>query len=355
MKKLLWMPLWILLALTACKERVEDRSGRQVGHEQEKSGPKIQYYTCSMHSFIRQDGPGKCPICGMTLVPVYEQSTSHEHGAETQRSAPASRGPVSLSETKRQLIGVRTQPVGKRTLTREIDAAGRVAYDPDLLVAQSDYLVALRSGGGALGGLQGGLTQAAKRRLQLLGMSESQIAQLRKRGKPDYNLLVPEPGQAVLVYASVFESDLPWIHPGMSLRAELPGAGTVYTTQLDSVDPTLDPMTRNATIRFSLSNPEGKLKPDMYLKVTLNSEETSVLAIPNEAAIDTGPRQLAYIETQPGNFEAREIRLGRRGTDYVEVLEGLKEGESVVVNGNFLLDSESRLRHSGLEEEGHRH
>lgn len=353
------------LALLGCKDREAVSKKTAEGPEQEKSGPKIEYYTCSMHPFIRQDGPGNCPICGMKLVPVYAQPVgaehvqppqgSHDHGAESRPAAPTDRGPVVLDETKRQLIGVRTEAVAKHPITREIDASGRVAYDPDLLVAQSDYLVAVRSGGGELGGLQGGLAQAAKRRLLLLGMSEAQIAQLRRRGKPDFNLLVPEAGQKVLVYASVFESDLPWIEAGMPLSAEAPGTGAVYTTNLESVDPTLNPATRTATLRFSLSNPEGKLKPDMYLKVRLKSEGEPVLAIPSEAVVDTGLRQLAYLEVAPGRYEARELKLGRRGTSFVEVLEGLKEGDRIVVNGNFLVDSESRLRGGGGGGEGHQH
>ncbi len=348
------------LALLGCKDRGNAAKTETNNAEQEKSGPKIEYYTCSMHPFIRQDGPGNCPICGMKLVPVYAQSAgaaqdgAHEHGAESQVMPPQGRGPVVLDEAKRQLIGVRTEAVTKHRIAREIDAAGRVASDPDLLVAQSDYLVALRSGGGELGGLQGGFAQAAKRRLLLLGMSEAQIAELRRRGRPDFNLLVPEPGQKVLVYASVFESDLPWIEAGMPLSAEVPGAGTVYTTNLDSVDPTLNPATRTATLRFSLSNPEGKLKPDMYLKVRLKSEGEPVLAIPSESVVDTGLRQLAYLEVAPGRYEARELKLGRRGTAFVEVLEGLKEGDRIVVNGNFLIDSESRLRGAGGGE-GHQH
>ncbi len=348
------------LALLGCKDRgIETKKGGE-GPEQEKSGPKIEYYTCSMHPFIRQEGPGNCPICGMKLVPVYAQPAgaghdgAHDHGAESQAMSPQGRGPVVLDETKRQLIGVRTEAVTKRRIAREIDAAGRVASDPDLLVAQSDYLVALRSGGGELGGLQGGFARAAKRRLLLLGMSEAQIAELRRRGRPDFNLLVPEPGQKVLVYASVFESDLPWIEAGMPLSAELPGTGTVFTTNLDSVDPTLNPTTRTATVRFSLANPEGKLKPDMYLKVRLKSEGEPSLAVPSEAVVDTGLRQLAYLEVAPGRYEARELKLGRRGTGYVEVLEGLREGDRIVVNGNFLVDSESRLRGGGGGE-GHQH
>ncbi|MFO1463104.1 MAG: efflux RND transporter periplasmic adaptor subunit [bacterium] len=356
MKKLsaIW-PVLGLLALLGCKTRGPATETRHEGHQEEKPGPKIEYYTCSMHPFIHQDKPGNCPICGMKLVPVYAQTPDHVHGAESAPMPGAEgRGTVSLSETKRQALGVRTEAVARRKVVREIDAAGRVAYDPDLLVAQSDYLVAARTGGGELGGLQGGLAKAAKLRLQAMGMSEAQIAELRRRGRPDLNLLVPQSGQSVTVYASVFESDLPWIYPGMPLSVELPGGGPTLTTEVASVDPTLNPMTRTATLRFNLSNPEGKFKPDMYLKVRLRSEGEPVLAIPTEAFLDTGLRKFVYVELGAGNYEPREIKLGRRGSEYVEVLSGLQEGDRIVTNGNFLIDSESRLR-GAASGGGHQH
>jgi len=201
-----------------------------------------------------------------------------------------------------------------------------------------------------LGGLQGGLAKAAKFRLQSMGMSEAQITDLRRRGRPDLNLLVPQTGQSVLVYASVFESDLPWIQPGMTVEAELPGGVGVVTTDLDSVDPVLNPATRTATLRFSLANPEGHLKPDMYLKVRLKSKGDFALAIPDSALLDTGTHRLAYVQVSEGNYEAREVKTGRRGSGYVEILDGVKEGDQVVTEGNFLLDSESRLR--GVRPEG---
>src|SRR5262249_11528838 len=107
----------------------------------------------------------------------------------------------------------------------------RVAYDPDLLIAQSDYLVARHTGGGELGGLQGGFMKAARTRLQLLGMSETQIRDLERRGKADLNLLLPQYGQAVQVNASVFESDLPWIRSGMTVQVQLPGEEKPLSTE----------------------------------------------------------------------------------------------------------------------------
>ena len=350
MKTRLLIPMFGCLALLGCKERVPSKASVSGAQLEEKPGPKIEYYTCSMHSFIHKDGPGNCPICGMKLVPVYAQESESQPHLHPSNAMPADRGRVSLGETKRQLIGVRTEVVEKHALSREIEVPGRIAYDPDLMVAQSDYLVAARTGGGDLGGLQGGLAKAAKMRLQSMGMSEVQIVELRRRGRPDLNLLVPQAGQSILVYASVFESDLPWVQPGMTVETELPGGAGVLTTELASVDPVLNPATRTATLRFSLANPEGKLKPDMYLKVRLKSKGDLVLAIPDSALLDTGTKRLAYVEVEEGRYEARDVKTGRRGSGYIEVLDGVKEGDRVVTEGNFLLDSESRLR--GVRSEG---
>jgi len=346
MKKQWLIPLLGLLALCGCKSKsvpMNQDSAKQVDSE---SGNKIEYYTCAMHRFIHLDKPGNCPICGMKLVPVYAEGTKHSDHAPMAIATPEpeKRGDVSLGETKRQLLGVRSETAELRAISHEIDAAGRVAYDPDLMVAQSDYLVALHTGGGELGGLQGGLAKAAKLRLQAMGMGEAQISELRRRGRPDVNLLVPQPGQSSLVYASVFETDLPWIYPGMPLTVEIPGTGRVLTTELTSIDPAVNPATRTATVRFALSNPDGHLRPEMYLKVRLRSEGERKLSVPKEALIDTGTKQIVYLDLGDGRYQPREVKIGRRGDEYVEILAGLQSGDRVVAQGNFLIDSESRLR-----------
>lgn len=311
------------------------------GHAPAKAEEKkILYYVDPMHPWYKSDKPGKAPDCGMDLVPVYAEG----EGAETQPTAAMDRVKVKVSGEKQQLIGVTTAAVEARPLERDIYATGRVAYDPDLLVAQSEYLTALKTGGGALGGLQGGLVQAAKTRLQLLGMNEPQISELRRKGKPNLNLLVPQKGESVWIYASLYESDLPWVEPGAPAQVILGSTGQVFDTHLASIDPVIDPVSRTAQARLQLSNPEGKFKPEMYVRVRVKAQGGRVLAIPESALIETGTRHIAYVDAGAGAFQPREVKIGRRGTGYVEVLGGLAEGDRVVTNGNFLIDSESRLK-----------
>jgi Cu(I)/Ag(I) efflux system membrane fusion protein len=332
MKKILMLGGIVLILLSAC--------GRQKAAE--PTGPAIEYYTCSMHPQIHREEPGNCPICGMALVPVYatSKSSEHQHGsAESQ----GQRGPVELDEGRRQWIGIKVEPAAKRKLSREIAVSARVANDPDLLVAQSDYLAARRTGGGELGGLQSGLVLAAKNRLKLLGMDEAEIGELSRRGRADLGLLLPTPGQALWIYASVFESDLPWVSPGMAAEVELPG-GEKRSIQVESIAPALDPATRTANLRLRLNDSPASLRPGMFLPVRLRSETEAKLVIPAEALIDTGAESLVFVETAPGNYEPRRVQVGRRGSGEVEILGGLSEGERIVSSGNFLIDSESRLR-----------
>jgi Cu(I)/Ag(I) efflux system membrane fusion protein len=327
-----------IVLLAGCKSKTADRPEHleEGVHQEEK---KILYYTCSMHPFIRQNEPGQCPVCGMTLVPKYAE------GEETEpQPSAAGRSPVKIDAAKRQLIGVATEEAKTRPLVREIDVFGRVAFDPDLYVAQADYLVARRTGGGGLGELQSGLVRSARARLELLGMSEAQIRDLEKSGRAQGGLVVPRKDEGVWLYGSVFESDLPWIRSGTPVTVEIPGTGKTLTGSVASLSPTIDPDTRTAQIRVHVSNSEGGLRPGLFVKLKLDAGGEEVLALPGDALIDTGKRKLVYVETGPGTFEPREVTTGRYGTAYVEILSGLGVGEKVVTRGNFLIDSESSLK-----------
>lgn len=345
MKKI-WILSGISLALIGGCGRHEAPPSEALKSEA-KQKAAIEYYTCSMHPQIRREGPGNCPICGMTLVPVYAaQASEHSHAPALAGPNLGQRGSVQLDENRRQWIGLKVEAATKRKLTREIAVSARIANDPDLLVAQSDYLAARRTGGGELGGLQSGLVLAAKNRLRLLGMEEGEIADLSKRGRPDLGLLLPTPGQALWIYASVFELDLPWLKPGMSAELDLPD-GAKRTIVLESISPAIDPGTRTATLRLKLENSPASLKPGMFLKLRLHSESEAPLVVPAEAVIDTGSETLVFVERGPGSYEPRSVQVGRRGSDDVEILAGLKEGDRIVSSGNFLIDSESRLRSQG--------
>ncbi len=148
----------------------------------------------------------------------------------------------------------------------------------------------------------------------------------------------------VWIWADVTEEEIPLVSLGQTARIEVASAPGDRSGTVSFVQPTLDAATRTLRVRFDVANPEGDLKPGMYATVILDRPLGEVLALPEEAVIDTGVRKIVFVEVIDGRFQPREVKLGRRGDAHYEVLEGLAPGERVVVSAQFLLDSESRLR-----------
>lgn len=311
---------------------------------------KILYYVDPMHPQYKSDKPGKAPDCGMDLVPVYEEGENKPKGESVQ-------GTIQLSREKQQLIGVKTEEVQERPLIREIHATGRVAYHPDLFVAQSEYLTALqnaRLGDPTATSFQRGLIQSTKLKLKLLGMSEEQIQELARTRKAQSSLLLPQSEGMNWIYGSIFESDLPWVKTGDTVQVFIPGRSESYQTVIASIDPTIDPMTRTAQIRLRLPQSSGFLKPDLYLKLVIEARVPSALTIPESALLDTGKQTSVFVDRGNGKFEVHAVKVGRRGTGFIEILSGLSKGDRVVTSANFLLDSEFKLK-TGVSAEGDSH
>jgi Cu(I)/Ag(I) efflux system membrane fusion protein len=155
--------------------------------------------------------------------------------------------------------------------------------------------------------------------------------------------------------ADVFEQDLATIHPGQTATIRVEAyPDKVFPGEVTFIYPTVNPETRTASVRIELPNPQELLKPAMYGKVEFVSiqHKDSVLAIPESAVLDAGTRQSVLVDLGEGHFEPRLVKLGKRANDYVEVLDGLKAGEMVVVKANFLIDAESNLR-AALDNFGH--
>jgi Cu(I)/Ag(I) efflux system membrane fusion protein/cobalt-zinc-cadmium efflux system membrane fusion protein len=145
----------------------------------------------------------------------------------------------------------------------------------------------------------------------------------------------------------VYEYEFPWIKKGMAADMELSYVpGRQFTGKVLFIYPFLSAKTRTARIRLEFPNPDFELKPDMYANIYLKSTMAEeVLVIPQEAVIDSGLRKVVFIALGKGKFQPREIKLGIEGNhNEYQVLEGLKEGENIVVSAQFMLDSESRLR-----------
>jgi hypothetical protein len=308
---------------------------------------KILYWTDPMLPGYKADKPGKSPM-GMDLVPVYEEAGD---GAAAM-AAPPGYAPVLLSPQKQQLIGVKTAPAQRRRLVKTIRTAGHIAYDPELYQAQEEYLQALRAAERSAGSEVPGMAEQSRQlaasvrtRLRLLGLTEALIDELGVQAAPDRRLLLTDPAGEVWLYAPIYEYELPLVALGQQITAAVPSvAGKTLEGAIQAIDPVLDPQTRTARVRALLRDPEHLVKPQMFVNATIAVDTGEALAIPEEAVFSTGTRHLVFVDRGQGMFEPRDVSLGVSADGFRAVTSGIAEGEPVVTSGNFLIDSESRLK-----------
>jgi len=283
---------------------------------------------------------GKCPHCGEDLNIIIKELM------------PSGYSNIKLTSEKQQMIGIKTELVKKINLTKTIRTVGRIAYDPELYQTEEEFIQAAQALKKAeTGHLEEVKEQASKLvdssrlKLKLMGLSDDLIQEVENAGKPDKSLLYSEPGGKVWVYAPIYEYELPLIKTGDSIEAEVSAnPGQKYHGTIRSIDPVLDPMTRSVRARAVLDNADGALKPEMYVNVTLQAGLGEVLAVPEEAVFATGEKNIIFVEKKDGFFEPREVITGASSEGHRQIKSGLNEGEEVVVSGNFLIDSESRLK-----------
>jgi RND family efflux transporter MFP subunit len=252
------------------------------------------------------------------------------------------------------------------------------AYSPEVFTAQNEYLLAvqhersLSNSPAAEREAASGLLDSARRRLELLEIGPEEVRALEKRGKPDESLQFRSPvtghvisrnaveGKSFMageplyeignmhhlwILASVPEQELMQVRVGQpaTIRFEsLPGEE--LKAKVAFVSPHMDPQTRRGEVRFEVENPSMHLRPEMWASVEMEVDAGQGLAVAASAIIDTGTRVVAFVDREDHHLEPRELKLGVRGDDYVQVLEGLKAGERVVSRALFLVDSESQLK-----------
>lgn len=326
-------------------------------------------YYCPMHPTYTSDRPGDCPICNMKLV-KREEPEAHA-GDEDKlkkvlyRTGPAGYAPVLISPQKQQLIGVTTAPVTRRPLTKTIRTVGRIAYDPELYQAEQEYLQALNtlmkaavSDTTDVKTQAERLVEASRIRLRLLGLSEELINAMTTWEVPDRRLLGTDPSGEVWLYASIYEFELPLVRSGQTVEVEVATIpGKRLTGVVRAIDPVLDPSTRAARVRAVLTDSDHVLKPEMFVNAYIAVPVGKVLAVPDAAVFHTGAAHLVFVDKGQGLLEPREITMGVTAEGYTEVKSGVAEGDPVVTSGNFLIDSESRLKAAlqGAGTPGHQH
>jgi membrane fusion protein, copper/silver efflux system len=367
--------------------------------ETESGERKILYYRNPMGLPDISPVPKKDSM-GMDYIPVYEDDAGDDDGTITVSPVKVQRSGVRTERVNSRRIQRAIRAVGtvdhdESLLTsvtmrsegfieelfvdktgqhvREGEALFRV-YSPQIQQAQTDFIVAMRTHGRKTGRDADKALAGAIQRLKNLDVPDSRIEELRRTGENPRMLDWPAPATGDVIDKKVIKGQR--VMPGDELyriadhsrvwviadvaEAEISAlkAGTRATVMLRSdpsaplegevtlIYPVLSGETRTVPVRIEIDNPELRLKPNMYADVVfhLGDEEAQVAAVPTNAVIDSGLRRSVLVAKGEGRFEPREVKLGRSGDGYVEVLEGLAEGEEVVTSANFLIDAESNLR-----------
>lgn len=357
-------------------------------------------YTCSMHPSVRQSEPGNCPICGMELIPVNQESSA---GADN---------PYELQMTKAatQLAQVQTTEVVKKVATKKIRMPGKVVvderrirslpalypgrieqlyvnftgeyitkhekiasiYSPALISAQKELLEAAR-----YKEQNPSLYRAAKNKLLNWKIPEKHINEVERSGevKTQFDITSHVGGYVikrnvavgdhvemgsvmyqmadlskVWIMFNAYASDLAGLKVGDSVSFTVDAyPGETFEAEVTYIDPFLDPQSRTAQVRVEAANPEGRLKPQMLAEGIISSkveDGKEQVLIPKSAVLWTGERSVVYVQkpnTSQPTFEFREVVLGQRAGDQYVVKSGVQPGEEVVTHGNFKIDSAAQL------------
>lgn len=370
---------------------------------------RVLYWYDPMHPAYRSDKAGVAPDCGMTLVPKYadEGMANLPQGTviiprDRQvlagiRTAVVERKSLTRAvRTTAQIVADESRishvhvKIGGYIDHVFVDYVGQLIkkgdplftlYSPDLVSTQEEYLIAKR-GNATLGAApfkdvaQGAqsLLESTRQRLKLWDITDEQIRKLDETGKverditfyspvtgfitdrkafpqtsvtPETELYTVSDLSSVWATADIYEYEVPYVHVGQHVRFSLSYyPGKSYFGTISYIYPTVDPQTRTVKVRVDIPNPNFVLKPQMFADAELKVNYGVQIVVPQEAVLDSGKEQQVFVVREGGAFEPRKVTLGPVIDGNVAVLSGLKPGETIVTSGNFLLDSESRMRSS---------
>ena len=358
-----------------------------------KGERKILYWHDPMHPSYRSDKPGIAPDCGMQLVPVYDETVT-----VVLQGPP---GTVRLTQEKQQLIGVKLGKVESRSIDKSVRAVAKIAFDesrivhvhtkvdgwiekifadyvgatvrhgqplftlysPELLALQNDYIAATKAG-------YKDLAASARKRMKLLGVDDKVLATLAKTGKAydSVPFYVPADGilnrleirkghyltvnaeighvqdlSTVWVEAAIPEKDLSTIKEGDKAKVVV-GNTTELEATVDYIYPTITSETRTGKVRLVVANPDYLLKPAGYATVIFATGAGETLTVSSSAILRDSSGEHVIVALGGGKFQARAVKTGLASEGRTEITSGLSGDEEVVVNGQFLIDSESNLR-----------
>src|SRR5256712_9009449 len=331
-----------------------------------------------------QPGAVVIPAVTRQLIGVRSAPVTYAPLAQEVRAV----GTVEYDERKLTKVNLRVSGWIEQVFVNAIGQSVRAGqplltmYSPDLLATQDEYLLAVK----AQAQLEGSpvaevrqqaaaLVASARERLRLWNLTEEQIEAIERRGKSERVLAVYAPSSGIVLKRQALPGN--YVEPGTTLYelADLSTVwinGDIYESEITSVRlnqpaevtfetypgeafrgkvayiyPYLNEATRTVRVRMEFPNPHLKLKPGMYGNVMLHVDSGRRLVVPKEAVLDSGLRKLVFLDLGQGVYQPYPVTLGRRSQDYVEVLEGIKEGDRVVTSANFLLDAESKLASAG--------
>jgi len=362
---------------------------RHAGHDHDPD-----YWTCSMHPSVRGHEGDTCPICSMDLTPVRAEPDA----------APAS---ITVEDGRRRQLGIRTAVAAVAPMTVQLRTYGQVAWDedqlvdveirvegwvthlhasrvgdvvrrgqplftiysPDLFSAQQDWLRLA-----AQPRADPALIAATRERLRLWGLAPSQLDAIAEAGVAHEEIEILAPASGILIErpiargASVRPGDLAlriagadplWVEAHVLARdlslvsvgheATLAAQGAApgsepFGATVAYVYPDIDPRTRTGRVRLVIANPDGALRPGGLVDVQIQRALPPQLQVPASAVLYTGPRRIVFVDRGEGRLDPRDVVIGQRQGDRVEILSGLEPGDVVAVAGTFLLAAESRVR-----------
>jgi RND family efflux transporter MFP subunit len=373
---------------------------------------KILYWYDPMHPAYKSDKPGTAPDCGMDLVPKYADDGGQDMAAGTVniaagkqqvmgvRTVTVEQKPVVRDirataqivpdETKIAHIHVKVPGFVEKVY---VDFVGQLVkkgqpvftlYSPDMVATQEEYLIAKR-GERTLGGApyqevsQGAqsLLRSARQRLKLWDISDAQIKKLDETGEvsktitihspitgfvtdrkvfpnvsvtPEMDLYVVSDLSNIWATADIYQYELPFVKVGQKAQLQLSYyPGKTYSGRITYIYPSMDPTTHTAKVRIDISNPNFELKPQMFGDVQIKVDYGNKILVPQDAVLNSGNEQTVFVVREGGNFEPRKVTLGPAVEGNVVILSGLKAGETIVTSGNFLIDSESRMKSATTE------